>query len=100
VPARPSSDTVSVPAARLGELVSHIESGDDKPVVIADRPGQVLAVLRGWFATLPPCLRRKATFDTLAGGGLSGQAKYSPLGADSADYLKTWPSRRYHLLDP
>src|SRR5262249_37613544 len=95
-PADPAPDVLNLPADRLAELIDHIERADEKPVVIADRPARVLAVLRGCFALFPPCVRRRAEFDTLSTGASLAQIRYPVVGAFSGDNLKTWSFRRYH----
>ena len=98
-PATPAADCVRLPPERLIELLDHLDRADEKPVVVADNPERVLALLRGCFAALHPGARRKFEFDTLSTGAARAQIRYTVVGSYSADNLKTWAFRRYHKLD-
>ncbi|MBX9581926.1 MAG: hypothetical protein K2X87_16600, partial [Gemmataceae bacterium] len=98
-PGEPSGDEVELPPKLVAELLAHVERGDDKPVVVAEKPARVRAVLRGLFRAFPPSARAKLFFDTLSSGAAS-EARPAVVGAYSADPLRLWPSRKFHRLDP
>lgn len=93
-------ETLSVTADLRAELFHHIGQPDDRPIVVADRPDQVLALLREWFAILPPSVRKRVAFDTLSTGASLQETPYAVVGAYSPELLKTWSFRRYHRLEP
>jgi hypothetical protein len=98
-PCEPSADVADLPPKLVAELLAHVERGDDKPVVVAEKPARVLAVLRGLFRAFPPAARARLFFDTLSTGAAS-EARPAVVGAWSPDLLRLWPSRKYHRLDP
>lgn len=98
-PVEPSGEVCELPAKLVSELLAHAERGDDKPVVLAEKPARVLAVLRGLFRAFPPAARAKLTFDTLSPGA-AGETRPVVVGAYSPDVLRLWSSKKYHRLDP
>ena len=92
-------DVIGLPAKLVGELLAHVERGDDKPVVVADRPAEVLKLVRGLVRAFPPAARARLTFDTLSTGAPS-EVRPVVVGAFSPDVLRLWSSRKYHRLDP
>ncbi len=87
------------PGLHFTQWIEHVERNDEKPLVVAESPERVLALLRNSFGALPPCLRATCSFDTLSTGASLGQLRYALVGAFSPDNLRTWASRRYHRLD-
>lgn len=92
-------DGAELPPKLVGELLAHAERGDDKPVVVADRPAEVLKLLRGLVRAFPPSARARLTFDTLSTGAPS-EVRPVVAGAYSPDVLRLWSSKKYHRLDP
>lgn len=98
-PAELGDQTADLPAEQLVLLLNHAERTDMNPVVVAEPPERLLALLRECFRVFPPAARRRLEFDTLSTGAFLAQVKYVVVGAFSVPMLKMWSFRRYHKLD-
>ncbi len=96
---REPEDAAAVPPGLLADLMAHVERGFERPVVVAANPAAIRPVLRACFRAFPATVRRKLEYDTLSTGAFPPGVRYAVAGGYGVDHLRTWASRRYHLLD-